>query len=353
MTTFVFANNVNTTLASGISSSATSITLSSSANLPASIPGGSYLAITLNDAATRGVYEIVYATAVSGATLTVVRGQEGTSASAWLAGDYVFSGPTAGQMESFASGTGVTSFNTRTGAVTLTLTDVDDALGYVAANDVSVVHIAGTETITGSKTFTNNVGVTTSGSNGSLTITDAGSAGANVKLVGGGSTPTNKYIRCNAIGNFSIVNNAGTGALLTIDDSGNGTFAGTLTCTTSNATGSDRRLKHNIRKAQPLPLHRLVRYVSFIRNADGSKGRGVIAQSLRKHRPEYVGTFEVDGKTRLSVDMTSLAYEQAVWASQEVDRLTSRVEKLERSLANARIEPRKRGFVRRLLEAIW
>ena len=102
MTTFIFANNVSATLASPVSPSATTITLASTANLPASIPAGSVLAITLNDAATRQNYEIVYATARTGATLTVERAQEGTSALAWLTGDYVFSGPTAGQMVNFA-----------------------------------------------------------------------------------------------------------------------------------------------------------------------------------------------------------------------------------------------------------
>jgi hypothetical protein len=101
MTTFIFANNVNTTLAGAVSTSATTITLASTANLPASIPSGSVLVVTLNDAATRNNYEIVYATAISGATLTVNRAQEGTAALAWLVGDYAFSGPTAGQQASF------------------------------------------------------------------------------------------------------------------------------------------------------------------------------------------------------------------------------------------------------------
>lgn len=97
MSIFVFANNVNTTLAGAVSNSATSITLSSTANLPSSIPAGSVLVITLNDVATKSNYEIVYATAITGATLTVQRGQDGTSALAWLIGDFAYSPPTAGQ----------------------------------------------------------------------------------------------------------------------------------------------------------------------------------------------------------------------------------------------------------------
>lgn len=115
MTTFIFANNVNTTLAGAVSTGATTITLASTANLPTSIPSGSALVITLNDTATRNNYEIVYATAITGATLTVSRAQEGTLALAWLVGDYAYSPPTAGQMASFGQ---VGEANTWTGANT-------------------------------------------------------------------------------------------------------------------------------------------------------------------------------------------------------------------------------------------
>lgn len=98
MSIFTFANNVQTTLAGSISPSSTTITLASSANLPTSIPAGEVLVITLNDVATRLNFEIMYATAIVGATLTVERAQEGTAALSWLVGDYAFSGVTAGQM---------------------------------------------------------------------------------------------------------------------------------------------------------------------------------------------------------------------------------------------------------------
>ena len=105
MTAFIFADNVNTSLASGLSSSATSLTLASTANLPSSIPAGFVLAITLNDQATRQSFEIIYATSISGATLSgLMRGQEGTSAQNWLVGDYAWNGITAGQMQTISSG---------------------------------------------------------------------------------------------------------------------------------------------------------------------------------------------------------------------------------------------------------
>ena len=102
MTQFIFANNVNTTLAAAVTSSSTTLTLASSNHLPSSIPSGSYLALTLNDAATRSVFEIVYATSISGATVTVIRGQEGTTAQNWQVGDYIYASNTAGILSSFA-----------------------------------------------------------------------------------------------------------------------------------------------------------------------------------------------------------------------------------------------------------
>jgi hypothetical protein len=67
---------------------------------------------------------------------------------------------TAGTGISISGGTisstvvgGVTSFNTRTGAVTLSSTDVNTALGYTAADDSQVVKLTGNQTIGGEKTF--------------------------------------------------------------------------------------------------------------------------------------------------------------------------------------------------------
>ncbi|MGG5541966.1 hypothetical protein P4G95_09195 [Burkholderia vietnamiensis] len=115
MTIFTFANNVSTTLAGAISSTATSLTLSSAANLPSSIPAGMALVITLNDRATLQQFEIIYATSISGATLSgLLRGQEGTTAQAWSTNDFAFSGPTAGQMKSINPGRliGIQAFST-------------------------------------------------------------------------------------------------------------------------------------------------------------------------------------------------------------------------------------------------
>lgn len=97
MAIFVFANNVNTTLASALSPTSTTIALASSANLPTITPGD-YFPLTLNDKATGNIYEICYITAITGASLTVLRGQEGTTALSWVVGDYAYGAFTAGSV---------------------------------------------------------------------------------------------------------------------------------------------------------------------------------------------------------------------------------------------------------------
>ena len=92
---FILVNNFNTTLSAASSSTATTFTVSSSANLP-TLAAGEILPITLNDAATRLVFEICYVTGISGNVLTVERAQEGTSAQNWNVGDFIWNGPTAG-----------------------------------------------------------------------------------------------------------------------------------------------------------------------------------------------------------------------------------------------------------------
>ncbi len=87
--TYLFANDAKTTLAASISSAATSLTVASgSGSLFPSPTGGDIFALTLKDAASGATTEIMHCTARSGDLLTVVRGQEGTTALNWAAGDF-------------------------------------------------------------------------------------------------------------------------------------------------------------------------------------------------------------------------------------------------------------------------
>ena len=83
-----FTNNATTTLASGITNSATSLTVATSTgSLFPALSVGDYFYCTLANVA--GTVEIIQVTARSTDTFTIVRGQDNTSGLAWNAGDKV------------------------------------------------------------------------------------------------------------------------------------------------------------------------------------------------------------------------------------------------------------------------
>lgn len=88
MTILLFANDAATTLQSGITAAATTATLAAGSGVlfPNPTAGQAYFT-TFVDAATQQVKEIVLVTARAGDTITIVRGQQGTSARVWNAGD--------------------------------------------------------------------------------------------------------------------------------------------------------------------------------------------------------------------------------------------------------------------------
>lgn len=102
MSTFTFANNAYTTLAGAITNTAVTLNVQAGGGALFPSPGaGQYFTLTLVDAATGQLNEIMWCTARTGDTFTVVRGQEGTDALAWSAGDRVSNNITAGSLNSF------------------------------------------------------------------------------------------------------------------------------------------------------------------------------------------------------------------------------------------------------------
>lgn len=98
MSILLAANNAKTTLAGPISSGALAVNLAAgTGSLFPALSIGSYFELTFTDAATGLLNEIVYVTARSGDTCTIVRGQEGTTARAWNVGDIAANYWTAGQ----------------------------------------------------------------------------------------------------------------------------------------------------------------------------------------------------------------------------------------------------------------
>lgn len=100
----LFTNNAQSQLAGDITSIATTAALLSGAGALFPNPGANqYFLLTFVDAATGLQNEIVKVTAMAGDTITtMVRGQEGTAAQAWAAGDVAALFATAGTLHNLA-----------------------------------------------------------------------------------------------------------------------------------------------------------------------------------------------------------------------------------------------------------
>lgn len=98
------ANNAQTVLSAGISSSATTLTVNTGTGelFPAPVSGTSFYKLTLVDAATGQLTEIMHVTARTGDVMTVLRAQEGTTARAWSANDIAANMLTSGSLSFFA-----------------------------------------------------------------------------------------------------------------------------------------------------------------------------------------------------------------------------------------------------------
>lgn len=102
MSQYLFANNAGTTLAAPVTSAATVLNLAAGSGSLFPTPGaGQIVAITLSDEATGLINEIVYCTNLAGDVMTVSRAQEGTTALAWNAGDFVDNLLTAATAQGF------------------------------------------------------------------------------------------------------------------------------------------------------------------------------------------------------------------------------------------------------------
>lgn len=98
--TLLAANNAQTVLAAGISSTATSLTVNAGTGtlFPSPVAGTSFFKLTIIDAATGSLTEIVHVTARAGDVFTIQRGQEGTVPRAWSANDIAANMMTAGTL---------------------------------------------------------------------------------------------------------------------------------------------------------------------------------------------------------------------------------------------------------------
>jgi len=166
MTILLFANNARTTLAAPISSTATTATLASgTGSLFPSPSTGQAFKLTFTDAATGLLNEIVLCTARSGDTVTIVRGQEGTTAQSWLANDlagmYFTAGTINNNIQIDQSQIGTYNTATATGTANALTATIPSNLNYIPTNFTFTLQAAAANT--GAATLNLTIGSTLTG----------------------------------------------------------------------------------------------------------------------------------------------------------------------------------------------
>lgn len=338
----LFTNNARALLASGIDNVVTSLTVEAAkadlfptANTgTGSVPSvNNWFKATLQDSA--GNVEIIYVrtrTAGSAVFSNVLRGQEGTTARAFVAGSVVGLRITAADVEgSIAAANNsvqLTGNQTIAGTKTFSSPIVGDLTGNVTGNVsgnagtvTDGVYISGSQTITGSKTFSGSTtmtgGLTVSNVAPLITLveTDQAAPAGRRRLVQDGNQFT---LRRNtaAAGDFTTEVND-----ITSDASGNFTASGNVTAF------SDERLKKDWDHVPNLVDNIAnVRMGTYTRIDTGERQVGVSAQSLELVLPEAV--------MEDSAGMKSVAYGNAALAAcvalaREVQQLRARLAALE------------------------
>ena len=216
-----FSNLASTTLASGVSSSATSVSVTSASLFP-SLGGSDYFYATLGDDAGS---EIVKVTAISGTTFTVVRGQDGTSAISHSAGTHFALRVTAAALEDLRDSPNVESVSksgdTMTGGLLGTTANFSGSVtaasvvvsGTVDGRDVATdgTKLDGVET---SADVTDTANVTSSGALMDSELTSIASVKALNQGVASGDSPT--FAAVTSTGKLSVSQNAAgfTGSLI-------------------------------------------------------------------------------------------------------------------------------------------
>ncbi|SFN72318.1 Phage tail fibre repeat-containing protein [Izhakiella capsodis] len=104
--TLLVSNNANSVLSASINATSTTLSVNTGAGslFPAAVEGQSFFKLTIIDAATGQLNEIVHVTARNGDVFTILRGQEGTVARAWSANDIVANMLTAGTIRYLIDG---------------------------------------------------------------------------------------------------------------------------------------------------------------------------------------------------------------------------------------------------------
>ena len=217
--TLLAANNAQTVLAAGISSSATSLTVNAGTGIlfPAPVSGTSYFKLTLIDAATGTITEIVHVTARDGDVFTIQRAREGTTARAWSANDIAANMMTAGTLDVMAQkDLSLQIANSLSEIAAAGPTAVAAALANLGLGDASgyVGRLINTRVFTSSNTYTPTPGtkrirVTITGGGGGGGGCQASASNETFFGAGGGAGGTIISIMTLTEGSFSVVIGAG------------------------------------------------------------------------------------------------------------------------------------------------
>jgi hypothetical protein len=131
--TIQWSNNASGALASSISSASTTIVLAAGQGVEFPTPGGgNYFYATLTD--TSNNLEVVKVTTRTVDTLTVVRGQDGTTARSYAAGDLLELRPTAAALTDMQAYT--PSGNITAGTIVGAIAELDSEKAGLALNNV-------------------------------------------------------------------------------------------------------------------------------------------------------------------------------------------------------------------------
>ena len=194
MTINIFSNNAKTTLASSITSTQTTITVAPGTGdlFPQPVPGVSIFKVTFVSATDASVYEVCNCTNRTDDTLTVVRGQEGTTATPFSLNDIVGHFDTAGVMSDLVQSEqlqkGYYQFAVATGTANALAAELPSSLTTISNG--FRVYLSASAANTGACTLTLTLGSTiltsypiVKGNNLPLVAGDIPSAGYQMNLV--------------------------------------------------------------------------------------------------------------------------------------------------------------------------
>lgn len=327
--TLKFSNSASATLASSITSAATSISVSSGLGaLFPSLAAGDYFYATLVNSS--NLLEIVKVTARSGDVLTVTRAQEATTARAYNSGDKLELRLTAAGMSNLAQ---LDSPNTFAGATTLTggtmtgtyagthtysgaVTFSSTITGSVSGNAGTVtngVYTTGAQTIAGAKTFSNDLTVTS-------TLVNIGNGTAGEKRLFLQHSTCNVYFYNSTSSVVGLWDVGASQNRFTTDASGNFVATGNVTAY------SDENLKTDWSSLADDYVERLakIKFGTYTRTDTGKRQAGASAQDFQRLLPEVVQ----DGE-HLSLAYGNAALVSAAQLAREVVDIKRRLAELE------------------------